>query len=40
MTYTYTLQMNMMDLMCGMAMCSMVFGMEKTSDIFICVDCG
>lgn len=40
MTNTYTLQMNMMDLMCGMAMCSMVFGMGKNSDVFICVDCG
>lgn len=43
MIYTYTLQMNMMDLMCGMAMCmcGMVFCAGKTSDRFICcVDCG
>lgn len=43
MTFAYTLQMNRMDLMCGMAMCmcGMVFGAEKTSDRFICcVDCG
>ena len=35
-----TLQMNMMGLMCGMAMCGMTFGVEKTSDCkYSCVDC-
>lgn len=29
MKYTTALQMNMMDLMCGMGMCGMVFGVEK-----------
>ncbi len=39
-TFNHTIQMNMMSLMCGMAMCGMVFGVEKISENFVsCVDC-
>ncbi len=37
---TTTVQVNMMNLMCGMYMCGMIFCLEKISDCEdSCVDC-